>query len=68
MMVMVVVMVMVVIIVMMVVVMVMVMVMVMVVFSNYHGLFFRDGRVGGAFVLGSQNLLCIRNGIQQLGK
>ena len=62
MMVMVVVMVMVVIIVMMVV------VMVMVVFSNYHGLFFRDGRVGGAFVLGSQNLLCIRNGIQQLGK
>jgi len=66
MMVMVVVMVMVVIIVMMVV--VMVMVMVMVVFSNYHGLFFRDGRVGGAFVLGSQNLLCIRNGIQQLGK
>ena len=43
------------------------MVMVMVVFSNDHRLFFAGG-VGGAFVLGSQNVLCIRNGIRQLDK
>ena len=43
----------------------MVVVVVMVVLSNDHRLLFGDA---GAFVLGSQNVLCIRNGIQQLGK
>jgi hypothetical protein len=47
---------------------VMVVMMVMVILSHYDRLFFRDGGVGGAFILGSQNLLCIRNGIQQIGK
>jgi hypothetical protein len=43
----------------------MVVVVVMVVLSNDHGHLFCEA---GAFVLGSQNVLCIRNGIQQLGK
>ena len=43
----------------------MVVVVVMVVLSNDHRLLFGDA---GAFVLGSQNVLCIRNGIQQLGE
>jgi hypothetical protein len=70
-MVMVMVMVMVVIVMMVIVMMVMVMmvvVMMMVIFGNYHRLFFRDGGVGGAFILDSQNVLCIRDGIQQLGE
>ena len=50
------------------VVMMVVVVMVMVIFGNYHRLFFRDGGVGGAFILGSQNVLRIRDGIQQLGE
>ena len=44
-----------------------VMMIVMMIFSNYHRIFFRDGGIG-AFVLGAQNIFCIRNGIQQLGK
>ena len=43
----------------------MVVVVVMVVLSDDHRLLFGDA---GAFVLRSQNVLCIRNGIQQLGK
>ena len=55
--------------VMMMVMMVMVMmVMVMVILGHYHRLFFRDGGVAAALVLGAQNFLGIRNGIQQLGK
>jgi uncharacterized membrane protein len=38
---------------------VMVMVMVMIIFSNHHRLFFGNGRIDGAFVLGSQNVLCV---------
>ena len=52
-------MVMVVVMVIMMVVVVMVMVMVMVIFSNHHRLFFGNGRIDGAFVLESQNVLCI---------
>ena len=47
------------------VVMMMMMVMVMVILSHYDRLFLT---VATAFDLGSQNLLGIRNGIQQLGK
>jgi hypothetical protein len=66
MMVMVVVMMMIVVVMMVVMIIVMmVVVVVMVVLSNDHRLLFDDA---GAFVLGSQNVLCIRNGIQQLGK
>jgi hypothetical protein len=54
--------------VMMVMMVVMVVMVVMVILSHYDRLFFRDGGVGGAFILGSQNVLCIRNGIQQLGE
>ncbi len=52
----------------MVVVIVVVMMMVMVILSHYDRLFFRDTGVGRAFVLGSQNVLSIRNRVQQLGK
>ena len=48
-------------------VMVIVVVMVMVVLSRFHGLFFDAGRFA-ALVLGAQNLLSIRNGLEQLGK
>ena len=51
--------------VMVVVVMVVVMMMVMVILSHYDRLFLS---VAAAFDLGSQNVLGIRNGIQQLGK
>ena len=51
--------------VMVVVVMVVVMMMVMVILSHYDRLFLN---VATAFDLGSQNILGIRNGIQQLGK
>ena len=44
---------------------VMVMMMVMVILSRYNRLFLN---VATAFDLGSQNVLGIRNGIQQLGK
>ena len=54
--------------VMMVVVMMMIVMMVVVIFSHDHRLFFRHGSVTAALVLGAQNLLGIRNGIQQLGK
>ena len=50
------------------VVMMIIVVMVVVVLSHDHRLFFRHGSVGAALVLGAQNLLGIRNGIQQLGK
>jgi hypothetical protein len=66
MMVMVVVMMMIVVMMMVVMIMMMVVVVVMmVVFCNDHRLLFGNG---GAFVLGSQNVRCIRNGIQQLGE
>jgi uncharacterized membrane protein len=66
MMVMVVVMMMIVVVMMVVMIIVMmVVVVVVVVLSNDHRPLFGDA---GAFVLGSQNVLCIRNGIQQLGK
>ena len=58
-------MVMMVVVVMVVVVMVVVMMMVMVILSHYDRLFFN---VATTFDLGSQNVLCVRNGIQQLGK
>ena len=58
-------MVMMMVVVMVVVVMVMVMMMVMVILSHYDRLFLN---VATAFDLGSQNVLGIRNGIQQLGK
>ena len=61
----VVVMVMMVVVVVIVVVMVVVMMMVMVILSHYDRLFLN---VATAFDLGSQNVLGIRNGIQQLGK
>ena len=51
--------------VMVVVVMVVVMMMVMIILSHYDRLFLN---VATAFDLGSQNVLGIRNGIQQLGK
>jgi len=51
---------MVMVVVMVIVVMVMVIVvMVMIIFSNHHRLFFGNGRIDGAFVLDSQNVLCI---------
>jgi uncharacterized membrane protein len=69
MMVMVVVMMMIVVVMMVVMIIVMmVVVVVMVVLSNDHRPLFGDAGDAGAFVLGSQNVLCIRNGIQQLGK
>ena len=40
--------------------------MVMMILSHYQLVFFSDSRA--AFVLGAQNVLSIRNGIQQLGK
>ena len=46
--------------------MVMMVMMVMIILSHYQRVFFSDGRA--AFVLGAQNVLSIRNGIQQLGK
>ena len=58
-------MVMMVVVMMVVVVMVVVMMMVMVILSHYDRLFLN---VATAFDLGSQNVLGIRNGIQQLGK
>ncbi len=68
MMVMVVVVIVVMMIVVVVVMMVMVMIVVMVIFSHDHGLFFRLGSIAAALVLGAQNLLSIRNRLQQLRK
>ena len=68
-------MVMVVVMIIMVVVMVMVMVMivmtvmvVMIIFDDDKRLFFRRSSIAAALVLGAENLLGVRNGIQQLGE
>jgi len=63
---MVVVIVMIIIMMVMVVMVIVVVMMVMIILSHYQRVFFSDGRA--AFVLGAQNVLSIRNGIQQLGK
>lgn len=47
--------------------MVMVVVMMVMILRHYNGLFFNHGSVT-ALVLSAQNLLGIRDGIQQLGK
>ena len=69
MMVMIVVMIIVVMMMMMVVMMIVMMVMVMVVILGYnHRSFFRHSRIIAALVLGAQNLLGIRDGLQQFRK
>ena len=50
------------------VVMMMIVMMVVIILGYDHRLFFGHGSVGAALVLGAQNLLGIRNGIQQLGE
>ena len=68
MMMMVMVVVMVMIIVVMMVVVIMMMIVVMVIVSHDHRLFFRTSSLIAALVLCAQNLLGIRDGLQQLGK
>ena len=53
---------------MMVVVVIVMMIVVMVIVSHDHRLFFRPSSIIAALVLGAQNLLGIRDGLQQLGK
>ncbi len=52
----------------MMVIVVVIMVMMMVILSHYDRLFFSDRGVTATFDLGSQNVLSIRNGVQQLSK
>jgi hypothetical protein len=48
--------------------MVMVMVMVVIIFGYDQRLLFRRSSIAAALVLGAENLLGVRNGIQQLGE
>jgi hypothetical protein len=52
----------------MVVIVVVVMMMVMMILSHHHRLLLTDNGVAVALALGAQDVLCIRNGIQQLGE
>ena len=60
--------VMMIIVVMMMVMVIVMMIVVMVIVSHDHRLFFRTGSIIAALVLCAQNLLGIRDGLQQLGK
>ena len=48
--------------------MIVMMIVVMVIFSHHDRLFFRPSNVAATLVLGAQNILGIRDGVQQLGK
>ena len=48
--------------------MIVMVVMMVIILGHYHRLVFRDGTVSAAIILGAQNVLSIRNGIQQLSE